>query len=199
MSFVETRLLDCVAYGTAGGPTWTTRRVGLKSGITRRNPGRSRPLHRYSLIYRNLRPEDHLEVLNAFNACMGGAFGFRLKDWADYIATDELLGLGTGAEQAVQLVKLYTFGSRTISRPIRKPVTGSVTLTQNGSPLAASVDYTTGVATYTATNGATVRWAGEFDVPVCFADDELSFSFESQNQNGFILTADVALEEDLGA
>jgi uncharacterized protein (TIGR02217 family) len=138
-------------------------------------------------------------VLHAFNACLGGAFGFRLKDWADYIATDELIGLGTGAEQAIQLAKLYTFGTRTVSRPIRKPITASVTLTQNGSPLTASVDYTTGIATYTATNGATVRWSGQFDVPVCFSDDELSFSFESQNPRGFLLTADVALEEDLGA
>ena len=199
MAFVEERLLDCVAYGTGGGPTWLTRRVGLKNGIVRRNPQRSRPLYRYSIIYRNLKAEDHVEVINAFNACMGGAFGFRIKDWSDFVAVDELLGVGTGAPQVVQLVKLYTFGTRTIARPIRKPVTGSVTLTQDGAPLSAVIDYTTGIATYTAGNGDIVRWSGEFDVPVCFLDDELQFSFESRNQQGLLLTADVGLEEDLGA
>lgn len=200
MSFIEARLLECVAYGTQGGPTWSTRRIALKSDIKRRNPRRSRPMYRYQVIYRNLLEGDHSEVINAFNACMGGAYGFRIKDWSDFTADDQLLGIGTGAEQEVQLVKLYTFGTQTISRPIRKPVAGTVQLTANGVPIASTVDTTTGVVTYTATNGTVVRWSGEFDVPVCFEDDALSFSFEDRNAtDGFFLTADVGLEEDLAA
>ena len=197
MAFIEERLLDCVAYGTQGGPTWLTRKIGLRSGITRRNPMRSRPLYRFNVLYRNLKPADHIAVIEAFNACFGGVDAFRLKDWSDFTATDELLGVGTGAPQSVQLVKLYTFGSRTVSRDIRKPVTASVTLTQNGAPLSGSIDYTTGIATYTATNGAAVRWSGEFDVPVVFSDDELMFSQDSRGDEGLFLTADVQLEEDL--
>lgn len=200
MAFVETRLLDCVTYGTAGGPSWLTRKVGLRNGYIRRNPQRSRPLYRFRVIYRNLLDQDHEAVLDAFNACMGGAFGFRIKDWSDYVATDELLGLGTGAPQTVQLVKLYTFGSRTVSRPIRKPVSPSVIVTADGIPIAATIDYTTGEATYTAGSGDIVRWSGEFDVPVCFMDDELQFSIDNKHPtDGFFLTADVGLEEDLSA
>jgi len=201
MSFVETRLLDCVAYGTAGGPSWLTRKVGLKNGIVRRNPQRSRPLYRFQIVYRNLLEVDHVAVLDAFNACMGGAFAFRIKDWSDYVATDELIGLGTGAPQTVQLAKLYTFGNRTVSRPIRKPVNnGSVIITADSVPIAATIDYTTGEATYTAGSGDVVRWSGEFDVPVCFMDDELQFSIDDKNAtDGFFLTADVGLEEDLSA
>lgn len=198
--FVEERLLDCVSYGTAGGPTWYTRKVGLNSGIIRRNPRRSRPLSRYSIIYRNLLREHHEEVIDAFNACMGGVFGFRLKDWADYQGTDELLGLGTGAEQTVQLVKLYTFGTRTIDRLIRKPVDGTVELTADGAPLASTVDPETGLVTYTAGVGDIVRASFEFDVPVTFQDDALDFSIDDKNPtDGFFLTADVGLEEDLSA
>lgn len=197
MAFIDERLLDCVAYGTQGGPTWLTRKIALRSGITRRNPMRSRPLYRFNVLYRNLKPDDHIAVIHAFNACFGGVDAFRLKDWSDFIADDELLGVGTGAPQSVQLVKLYTFGSRTVSRDIRKPVTGSVTLTQNGAPLAGSIDYTTGIATYTATNGAVVRWSGQFDVPVVFSDDELLFSQDARGDDGLFLTADVQLEEDL--
>lgn len=198
MAFIETRLLDCVSYGTAGGPTWLTRKVSLRSGIIRRNPLRSRPIYRFQLVYRNLEPADHVEVINAFNACFGGVHSFRLKDWSDYIADDELLSvLGTGSPQTVQLSKIYEFGNQNISRPIRKPVDGSVTMTDDGAPLSVSVDYTTGMATFTASNGGVLRWSGEFDVPVMFEDDQLSFSFDNRSASGLFLTSDVSLMEDI--
>lgn len=198
MAFIEERLLDCVSYGTAGGPTWLTRKVPLRSGIIRRNPLRSRPLYRFNIIYRNLLPAHHREVINAFNACFGGVHSFRLKDWADFEADDELLPvLGTGAPQSVQLTKVYAFGNQNVSRPIRKPVPGTVTITDDGNPIAASIDYTTGVATFTASNGGILRWTGEFDVPVMFEDDELSFSGDDKGANGLFLTSDVALIEDI--
>lgn len=200
MAFVEERLLDCVAYGTQGGPTWLTRRVELRSGKTRRNPRRSYPLYEFALIYRNLLPEHHAEVINAFNACMAGVFSFRIKDWSDYQAVDQPFEvLGTGAPQVLQLTKYYTFGSRTVARPIRKPVDGTVIIEGDGVPLAAAIDETTGIATFTAASGDVLTWSGEFDVPVYFADDKLAFSFEDKNEAGLFLTADVTLREDTDA
>lgn len=199
MAFIEQRLLDCVAYGTEGGPTWSTLRVPLRSGIVRRKANRSRPLYRFAVLYNNLDAEDHRGVIDAFNACRGGLFAFRLKDWSDFETEDELIGLGTGAEQIVQLAKLYEFGAENVSRPIRKPVTGTVTLSADGAPLAAAVDYTTGMATFTTGSGDIVRWSGEFDVPVMFESDELMFAAASRNAEGLVLTADVGLIEDLSA
>lgn len=198
MAFIETRLLDCVAYGTQGGPTWSTRRVGLRSGIVRRNAQRSRPLYRFVVLYQNLKEVDHQNVINAFNACRAGVFAFRLKDFSDYRAVDQLVAVGTGAPQTVQLAKLYEFGAQNLSRPIRKPVTAA--LTDDGSPLASSVDLTTGMATFTASLGGIVRWSGEFDVPVTFEQDELLFDAVNRSTvGGLLLTADVGLEEDLSA
>ena len=198
MAFIEERLLDCVSYGTQGGPTFLTRKVSLRSGIIRRNPLRSRPLYRFNIIYRNLLPRDHMEVINAFNACFGGVHSFRLKDWSDFEAKDEVLSvLGTGSEQTVQLTKIYQFGNQNVSRPIRKPVPGTVTMTDGGSPLTATIDYTTGMATFTASNGGVLRWSGEFDVPVMFEDDELQFSGDDKGANGLFLTSDVSLIEDI--
>lgn len=200
MAFIEERLLECVTFGTSGGPTFVTRKVPLRSGIIRRNPLRSRPLYRFRIIYRNLLPEDHAEVIAAFNACYGGVHSFRLKDWADFEATDELLPvLGTGAEQSVQLAKNYTFGPQTVVRPIRKPVAGTVVLTDDGTPIAATIDLTTGIATFTASDGGVLRWSGEFDVPVMFEDDELSFSGDDKGKHGLFLTSDVSLMEDISA
>lgn len=198
MSFVDERLLECVSYGTAGGPTFRTRKVALRSGIVRRNALRSRPLYRFNIIYKNLQPEDHHEVIAAFNACYGGVYSFRLKDWADFQATNELLEeLGTGSPQTLQLIKTYTFGSQAVARPIRKPVNGTVTLTHNNISQSASVDYSTGLVTFTAPAGHIIRWSGEFDVPVMFEDDELAFSGDDKGVNGLFLNADVALIEDI--
>lgn len=198
--FLEERLLECVSYGTSGGPTWVTRRVGLRSGKVRRNPLRSRPTYKFQLIYKNLLPEHHVEVINAFNACMAGVHSFRLKDWADFEATNETLdALGTGAPQSFQLFKRYSFGGTVIARPIRKPVEDTVVITADLVPIAASIDFTTGIATYTAPVGDVVRWSGEFDVPVMFSDDELSFSADDRNATGLFLTTDVGLEEDTDA
>jgi uncharacterized protein (TIGR02217 family) len=199
MAFIEQRLLDCVAYGTQGGPSWSTRRIELRSGIVRRNAQRSRPRYRFVLLYQNLKAEDHSAVIEAFNTCRAGVFGFRLKDWSDFTADDQFVALGTGAEQEVQLSKLYEFGGENVSRPIKKPVDGSVALTADGSPLASSVDSTTGIVTFTAGVGDIVRWSGEFDVPVTFDQDELLFSVDSRNQSGLFLTSDVTLSEDLSA
>lgn len=197
MAFIETRLLDCVAYGTEGGPTWVTRRVGLKSGIIRRNAQRSRPMYRFVVLYNNLRPEDHEAVIEAFNACRAGVYGFRLKDWSDFTATNQLVTVGTGAEQVIQLTKLYEFGSQNVARPIRKLVSAS--LTDDGDPLAGSINLNTGVATFTASVGGIVRWSGEFDVPVMFEQDELLFAANNRTSHGLALTADVGLIEDLDA
>lgn len=199
MAFIEQRLLDCVSYGTQGGPTWSTRRIGLKSGIVRRNPYRSRPLYRFQILYRNLNPEHYTEIINAFNAVMGGVHGFRIKDWSDFQAEDEYVTVGTGAPQQVQLAKLYEFGAQNVSRPIRKPVSGTVTMTADGLPQAASIDYSTGIATFTAPSGDIVRWSGEFDVPVMFENDELSLSIDNRGRLGLFLTSDVSLLEDLSA
>lgn len=201
MAFIEERLLDCVSYGTQGGPTWLTRKVGLRSGIIRRNPMRSRPLYRFNVIYRNLMPDDHAEVIAAFNACFGGVHSFRLKDWSDFEASEEQLSaLSTGSAQTLTLRKLYTFGNQTIARPIKKPVTGTVQMFRNGVLFVpTSIDYTTGEVTFTQAAGGVITWSGEFDVPVMFSDDQLSFSGDDKGADGLFLTSDVALEEDIDA
>lgn len=199
MAMIETRLLARVAYGTQGGPTWSTIRTGLRSGHTRRKARRSRPLYRFLVLYQNLSEEHHQDVLNAFNACRGGLHSFRLKDWSDYVATDELVAIAAGGEESVQLQKAYTFGTETAIREIRKPVAGTVLLTADEAPLAATVDTTTGIVTFTATEGQVIRWSGEFDVPVMFEQDELLFSADNRGADaGLFLTADVGLEEDIG-
>jgi uncharacterized protein (TIGR02217 family) len=150
------------------------------------------------ILYQNLKPDDHEDVLGAFNAANGRNHSFRFKDPSDFTATDELLPvLGTGAAQQVQLIKTYAFGSASVARPIRKPVTGTVTMTANGSPQAATISYTTGVASFTAPSGHVLRWSGQFDVPMMFAQDKLIFSADARTTYGLALNGDIALIEDI--
>lgn len=198
--FVDHQLSICVAYGTSGGPSYKVLRIPLKNGKVRRKALTSIPTYRFTLLYKNLLPEHYTLVRNAFNATLAGTYSFRFKDWTDFEAVDEPLAVaGTGGVQSLQLIKTYTFGSRSVQRPIRKPVTGTVTLTADGAPLAASINYDTGIATFTAGSGDTIRWSGEFDVPAMFVDDDLPFSIEDKNEEGFFLTGDISIEEDTDA
>lgn len=198
MSFIEQRLLDRVSYGTQGGPTWSTLRIPLRSGVTRRKANRARPLYRFIIMYENLQETDHAQVIGAFNACLAGVHSFRLKDWSDYRVVNQFLVTADGSsEQQVQLFKLYEFGNENIEREIRKPVSGTVTLTADGAPISAVVDYETGLVTFAAAEDEIIRWSGEFDVPVYFEADELLFVANNRTASGLVLTNDVGLLEDI--
>ena len=193
--FNESRLLDCVAYGSSFGQQFSTRIIQLRSGVERRNIGWALPLGRYSVIYTALRPADHVKVRGAHMASAGSAIPFRFKDWSDYQADSEALGFGTGAVQSMQLVKTYWFGSVSISRIIKKPVLGTVQIYANGAQIASTTNTETGVVTFTADDGAAITWTGEFDVPARFESDQLDVDPVARVGGGFALSADVDLVE----
>lgn len=98
---------------------------------------------------------------------------------------------------SVQLKKTYTLGSQSTSRPIVKPVNGTVTVYSNGVAKAGTLDTVTGLFTPTTawTAGHAITWTGEFDVPVTFASDDLIFDYN----NFQALTSNIELEEDFSA
>lgn len=193
--FNETRLLDCVSYGSQFGQEFNTRITTLKSGHERRNANWSMPLGRYSISYDALNPEDHPKVRGAHMACLGSLIGFRLKDWTDFEAEMEHIGTGTGSASGYGLLKSYHFGPLTLQRHISKPVVGTVTIFVDGQPTAAEIDYTTGAVTLAAPAGSQIYWSGEFDVPVRFESDRLDVDPIALTQGGYILSADVDLVE----
>lgn len=193
--FNEVRLLDCVAYGSQFGQEFRTRIVSLKSGQERRNVEWSMPLGRYSVLFQALNPEDHAAVRAAHMASMGSAIPFRFKDWTDYTAEDQAIGVATGSPQELQLVKSYTFGSLTLSRIISKPIADTVELFADGVSIGVSVDDETGIVSFIATVGSEITWSGEFDVPVRFESDRLDFDPAAKSAGNFLLTGDVDITE----
>lgn len=192
--FIEQRLTDpCPAYTFSGGPEWSTRVVVLANGREKRNQGWSRPKHRFTAPFQNISQEAFIVLKSAHFATRGMAYGFRFKDWTDFRAENAPLGLAPAGVTPVQLSKQYEFGAEKYDRPISKPVEGTVTVKQNGVLKAGVIDSTTGLFTPSTawTEGAVLTWSGEFDVPVRFDTDVLSFTLDNPNA----LNGEVAIVE----
>lgn len=182
MSFINARLSECVAYGFAGGPEWSTLIVDMDNGREQRNGQWMYPKHRYSAQYLNLAPDARDDVLAAFHAAKGRLHCFRFKDWNDYAGTAQPF-VNIGGEW--RMAKQYALGAQTSNRLIQAPVSGTVTL--SGGSLV-NLDYATGIYDGDATG---LTWTGEFDVWVRFDSDYNAFAIGNWNAH----TSDIELVE----
>lgn len=195
MAFLETpRFPLDINYGSSGGPTFSTDVIQLKNGTEVRNANWSLPLYEYDIGYAIKTRTQLLEVYKLFLACKGALDGFRAKDVWDFSSsangkaspaiTDQLIGTGNGSTVAYQLVKSYTQGANSLSRTIKKPVSGTILIQVNGVAMVEGVGYTvdltTGIITLTTppTAGHQVRAGFQFDVPVRFKDDNILSALE---------------------
>jgi uncharacterized protein (TIGR02217 family) len=139
---------------------------------------------------------DLYAAIEFFEARRGRLHGFRWKDWADYKSTDPLsavtagdvqIGVGDASATTFQLTKTYSPDFNSYTRNIKKPVSGTVKIALDGSVKTEdtdyTVDYTTGIVTFSSAPGsAVVVTAGfEFDVPVRFDQDEIMVNVEQFN------------------
>lgn len=121
-------------------------------------------------------PVDFSVIIAFFRARKGRAFGFRFKDWSDYKAVNEPIGSGTSG----QLLKTYTDAGGSEVRRITKPVDGSVIIKNSlAATMTFTLDVTTGLYTITSPTSPPYTWSGQFDVPVRFDVDKLSFVQDS--------------------
>lgn len=207
MSFIDERLLEKVSYGFSGGPTFATTRVQLVSGREKRNAERSNPKWRFSAPYENIPDEYISEVRNAYIACWGPVESFRFKDWTDYQLNDVVIGTAVGdTNETMQIVKPYTFGTKTVNHIITKPVDSikynkangyvedsvALSVTADDTPISFAVDYDTGILTFTVSAGEVIRVTGEFDFCVHFDEDSLDFTIANWRAH----TGEIVLVED---
>ena len=136
-----------------------------------------------------IRSLDDIQEVVAFFLAHGGRLrGFRFKDWSDFRSSvgpeagpfDQPAGLGDGAQTQFQLIKLYQSGAHVWSRPITRPVEGSVRVAVSATELLAgwAVNTSTGVLTFAEppAPGAEITAGFEFDVPVRFDSDALDLT-----------------------
>ena len=194
MNFHDVRFPASLSFGSIGGPERRTDVVTLANGFEERNTPWAHSRRRFDAGL-GLRSLDDIETLIAFfEARRGQMYGFRWKDWSDFKSgkasaapdfEDQQIGLGDGTATQFPLCKTYRSGEFTYSRPITKPVPGSVRVGIEQDVLAEGVDFdidtTTGVVTFVhaPAEGARIMAGFEFDVPVRFDSDRIATSVAS--------------------
>ncbi len=197
MSFLEIQFPTDISYGATGGPTYSTDVVTMFSGHEQRNSNWKNARGKYNIATGVKTEEQWQALISFFRSCKGKAIGFRFKDWTDYKAKNQQIGIGDGETPEFQLVKAYTSGDTVVTRKIAKPVAGTVKVYLNGQRIDHynlrgarddySVDYTTGIITFTKAPEMKVIITAdfEFDVPVRFDTDELQLSIDSFNSGSW--------------
>lgn len=178
-----------ISDGSVGGPTYMTFVQGVHSGGEQRLPAWPYGRCVYDAQYGAKRPEQMIALQTFFHARKAKAYGFRYRDPLDWKSCDPfdtptnsdqvLVGSAAGGETEIQLIKSYTDGGETTVRPIVKPVSGTLTLKKNATPLVETTDYTvdyaTGLITLVSALVAldTVSGGYEYHVPCRFDSDQL--------------------------
>ena len=194
MQFHDVRFPANLSFGSVGGPERRTDVVTLANGFEERNTPWAHSRRRFD-AGAGMRSLDDIEALTAFfEARSGQVFGFRWKDWADYKSAkasaevafdDQVIGHGDGATLTFQLVKNYRSGTVSYTRPITKPVAGTVQVGLASGALQENVDFeidnATGIVTFAVApeTGAEIFAGFEFDVPVRFDTDSIQTSMAS--------------------
>lgn len=190
MAFIEVRFPTDIAYGSAGGPEYSTDIVITHSGYEQRNVNWSQARARYNVAH-GVKTQAQLDTLIAFfRARKGRADGFRFKDWTDYAAMGQTIGVGDGSNTVFQCVKRYVSGGSSEIRRIAKPVAGTVSIYLGGvlqSGSAYALDTVSGQVTFVTApaSGVSVTADFEFDVPVRFDTDRLAATLDSYGSHSW--------------
>ncbi|MBR2141216.1 MAG: DUF2460 domain-containing protein [Rickettsiales bacterium] len=160
-----------------------------KNGREQRISNMEQPLSYYDVVSGVKTTEEINELVKFFKLMEGRACGFRFKDWLDYGAENQIIGVGDNKNKTFQLIKMYTITveNETIShiRKITKPVKNKVDVFVNGVKYNdfLSLDYTTGVVTFDEppATDEVVTATFEFDVPVRFDVDNLEIIMNNVN------------------
>ncbi len=179
-----------IALKSAGGPERRTDIVTFGSGREERNARWAHSRRRFDAGY-GVKTLDALqEVVAFFEERRGQLYGFRWRDRLDHSSAppaasisplDQMIGTGDGAQTAFQLLKTYGSTYAPYTRPVAKPVPGSVRVAVGGDEVVAGTaftcDFVTGIVTflpgYIPAGGAAVTAGFLFDVPVRFDTDYL--------------------------
>lgn len=136
------------------GPRFRTRIVTVDSGDEQTNPVWEHTLQRYSMPETIRDFETYAAVRAHWYAMDGPAYTWPFRDPLDYSsidhifdpagedpvisATDQLIGIGDGITTEFQIVRNYTSGAYTHSRPLYLPVVATVTVAVDGVQLLVS-------------------------------------------------------------
>ncbi|MCK0209014.1 DUF2460 domain-containing protein [Starkeya koreensis] len=189
-AFHETLFPLDIALGAAGGPERATEIVTTLTGREERNTRLAHSRRRWDAGYGVTSLPQLSAVVAFFEERRGRLYGFRWRDRLDHSSAapgqavtpfDQPLGTGDGVRAVFTLAKTYGGDHAPYTRPIAKPVAGSVRVAVGGAERTEGVhfalDVTTGALTFLAghvpAEGADVTAGFLFDVPARFDTDFL--------------------------
>jgi uncharacterized protein (TIGR02217 family) len=175
MAFLDNSI---TTYGASFSINYLTDIIANQRGDEQRRAVFSQPVVKANVGTRLNQAEcDYIRTF--FDAAQGQKNEFEFLDWTDYQVRDAGLGTGNGTSQQWQLVKYYTVDTVTVTRPIYRPIEGSLqvyvddVLQESGW----SCDYTTGILTTTLSGNITVSF--DFGIPARFEQDNLQIEFDA--------------------
>ncbi len=184
--FDEIRFPEDISYGAIGGPQYFTNITLTSSGNEYRNINYSSSRMKFNVAYGVKTKEQMDKLLLFFRARRGRAIGFKYKDWSDFSAENQCIGIGDGNTTKFQLKKVYKSGKSEFIRIIEKPVSGSVQIYFDNVKVKQgdyTIDYIAGDITFTSPvkTGTNISANFEFDVPVRFDMDYLPISIDRKD------------------
>jgi uncharacterized protein (TIGR02217 family) len=198
--FYDIELDACPAYGWQGGPGKEVLIKRLVSGREKRKPQSSLFLRTYILPYNNIPNGEYVgEILTMYMVMDGATDSFKIKDWSDFEAIEQPLGLSPAGSTPIQFSKTYVKGAKSKTRDITKPGPGAIVY-QNGVEKTGTYSSTTGLFTPTTawTPAAVITWTGTFFVPVRFDQMSLQFSIDNRTGQDYATNGSVSLIEVYG-
>jgi len=196
----------CPTFGFTGTPDYSVTVIERSGGFRSVNRNWYYPLHVYAAVPLGNQPEADIYRVQRFWHAVGGRSGrFRFDDRLDNTSTDSPELEITASDQPIvinaedspatyQLFKTYEDEEALLQqvRIISKPVEGSILIARDGIEIAEgadwSLDYETGIVTFTDPADAVYTWGGRFHVPVMFESAaEFVLSDYKIRQTGFTL------------
>ncbi len=182
--FLEERLSDLIRYGSTWAENFAVNAVTTSGGSEYRSLVHPYPVREFDISYMLDDVDLWSELVNVYMRAHGTFAGFRARCYDEW-SSNGPKGTPTALDQPTivlaattrQLVKQYgtdkTAGTSGYPyRKIRKPVSGTVLVAKNGTPLgggAFTVDTTTGIVTVAgALLSDTITAGFQFDFPVRF-------------------------------
>ena len=185
MSFLEIRFPESIAFNSSSILEFNTTIIKAKNGYEQRNINWNSNKMKFNII-NGIKTKTELdELITFFRNVKGAGYGFRFKDFTDYQAENQYIGVGNGEIKEFQLIKAYRVSDNIVYyRKITKPVISTVRVFINDiESKDFNIDLTTGLITLNTAPeiDSTIKANFEFDVPVRFENDIMEITMNSIN------------------
>lgn len=185
MSFLEIRFPESIAFNSSSILEFNTTIIKSKNGYEQRNINWNTNKMKFNIINGIKTKAELDEVITFFRNVRGAGYGFRFKDWTDYQAENQYIGVGNGKTKEFQLIKSYRVSDNIVYyRKITKPVISTVRVFINDiESKDFNIDLTSGLITLNTVPeiDSIIKANFEFDVPVRFENDIMEITMNSIN------------------